>query len=59
MAVKKMMRAVDLVLQFIIALQQQLLREGFAVLSFVEHAPKLQRIERKPDLHGVAIDFMN
>ena len=59
MAIKKIMRAVDLILQFIVALQQQLLRELLAILRFVKHAPKLQRIECKPDLHGIAIDFMN
>ena len=59
MAVKKMMRTVDLILQLIIALQQQLGRELLAILSFVKRTPKLQRIECKPDLHGVVIDFMD
>ena len=59
MAIKKMMRPVDLILQFVIALHQQLLCELLAILGFVKRAPKFQRIEGKPDLHSIAIDFVN
>ena len=59
MAIKKLVRGIDLVLQVIIALQEQLLHELFAIVGLFQCALQWQRIKSKPNLRGIAIDFMD
>ena len=59
MAIEKSVRSVDLALQFIIALQEQLLHELFAIVGLFQRALQWQRIKGKPNLRGIAIDFMD
>ena len=59
MTIEKMVRAVDLVLQLVLALEKQLGRQLCAVFSFVQRSPQRQRIKCKPNLDGVAVDLMN
>src|ERR1700704_176588 len=59
MAVKKLVRTVDLIFQFIVALQEQLLGQLVPVVGLLQRAEQRQRIESKPYLGGVAIDFVD
>jgi len=59
MAIKESVRSIDLVLQFIITLQEQLLHELFAIVGLFQRAQQRQRIKSKPNLRGIAIDFMD
>ena len=59
MAVKKLVRTVDLIFQFIVALQEQLLHQLVTVVRLLQRAEQRQRLERKPYLGGVAIDFVD
>ncbi len=59
MAVKKLVRTVNLIFQFIVALKQQLLRQLLAVVCLLQRAEQRQRVESKPNLRGVAIDFVD
>src|SRR4051812_44739037 len=59
MAIKKGMRAVDLVLQLVFTLEQQLLDQLIPVFGLLQRPEQRQWIKGKPDLGGVAINFVN
>ena len=59
MAIKKPVRSVDLMLQFIITLQEQLLHQLCAIVGLFQRALQWQRIKSKPNLCGIAIYFMD
>ncbi len=59
MAIKKVMRRIDLGFQFVIALEKQLAGELLAIVSLLKRAMQRQRIKREPDLRRVAVDFVN
>ena len=54
-----MMRGVDLVFQFKIALQGEPADQFFAVLYGFGVAVQFKRKEPEPDLDSVAVDFVN
>jgi len=59
MTVEKCVRRVDLILQIIIPLHQQLLREFVRVRGLLESFKEREWIKPEPDLSRIAIYFMN
>ena len=59
MAVKELVRAINLIFQFIIALEEQLLRQLVTIVCLLQCAEQRQGIESEPNLGGVAINFVD
>src|SRR5688572_11987127 len=59
MAVKKVMRRIDLGFQLVIALKEQLAGELLPIISLLKRAMQRQRVKSEPDLRRVTVDFVD